>query len=240
LLSQSRPDLNDLLAEAVRWAETSGLGPDDKFRYAQEYEYLTLARVLIAQDKAEQAIPLLNRLIASAEDAERNGELISYLALQAIAHYTRGQTASEHRTDTALTTVSRALALGEPEGYVRTFVDLGPPMRELLQVAARQGVAPDYVSRLLAAFPGVKPDFVPSPVAQPERRGIGDFVEPLNDREKQILRLIAAGLSDREIAEELYLSVNTIKWHNRQIYDKLGVSRRGQAVARAQELGILQ
>jgi LuxR family maltose regulon positive regulatory protein len=238
LLGQSRPDLNDLFAQAVGWAETSGLGPNDEFRYAQEYQYLILARVLIAQDRAEEAILLLDRLITSAEGAERNGELISYLSLQAVAHHIRD------RTDTALTTLSRALALGELEGYVRTFVDLGPPMREFLQVAARQGVAPDYVSRLLAAFPGVEPSFPPSPAAGQERREIGDLVlikpEPLSDREKQILRLIAAGLSDREIAEELYLSVNTIKWHNRQIYDKLGVSRRGQAVARAQELGILQ
>jgi len=239
LLSRSRPDLNDLFAQAVRWAENSGLSPDDEFRYEQEYEYLTLARVLIAQEKAGEAIPLLDRLVASAEGAGRNGELISYLSLQAIAHYTRGQTASEHRTDTALTTLSRALALGEPEGYIRTFVDLGPPMQDLLQAAARQDMALGYVSRLLAAFPTVEPGFPPSPAAPPKRRGVEDLVEPLSEREMAILRYMASRLSNREIADELHLSVNTVKWYARNIYSKLGVGKRREAVRRARELGIL-
>jgi LuxR family maltose regulon positive regulatory protein len=239
LLRRLRPDQGDLFAEAVRWAETSGLGPNDEFRYEQEYEYLTLARVLIAQDKAEEAIPLLDRLIVSAESAGRTGQLIAYLALQAVAHHSRGQRTSEHKTGAAFAYLSRAFALGEPEGYVRTFVDLGPPMRDLLLVAGRRGIAPGYVPRLLAAFPDLEPDSIPSPAARPKRRQIEDLVEPLTDREVQILRRLAAGLTNRQIAEELYLSINTIKWYTTQIYGKLEVSRRAEAVARAHELSIL-
>jgi LuxR family maltose regulon positive regulatory protein len=264
LLGQLRPDLNDLFAEAVRWAQTSGLAPSDEFRYEQEYEYLTLARVLIAQNRAEEAIHLLDRLIASAEGAERNGQLIAYLSLQAVAHHTRGETAFEHKTDTALTYLTRALEIGEPEGYVRTFVDLGPPMRDLLRLgasrgalavsrgaAARQGMAAThglaakhglawhYGSRLLAAFPDYEPDSIPSSAVRPRGPAVEGLVEPLNEREMQILRLLAAGLTNRQIAEELYLSINTIKWYTTQIYGKLEVSRRAEAVARAHELSIL-
>ena len=251
LLSRLRPDRGDLFAEAVRWAETSGLGPNDKFRYEREYEYLTLARVLIAHDKAEEAIPLLDRLIASAESAGRKGQLIAYLSLQAVAHQSRGQRTSEHKTGAALTCLSRALALGEPEGYVRTFVDLGPPMADLLRLAvsrgaaarqgmaARHGLASHYVSRILAAFLDYEPDPIPSSAVRPRGPAEERLVEPLNEREMQVLRLLAAGLTNRQIAEELYLSINTIKWYTTQIYGKLEVSRRAEAVDRAHELSIL-
>jgi LuxR family maltose regulon positive regulatory protein len=242
LLGQFRPELNDLLVQAVQWADESGLRPDDAFRYEQEYDYLTLARVRIAQGRAEEVLPLLDRLVAAARDAGRKGQLIAYLALQAVAHHACG------RTGEALSALSRALALGEPEGYVRTFLDLGPPMGELLRKTLARGVAVDYVGKLLAAMEGTTkddgrttdgkleateepPSFVLRPSSPP--------VEPLNDRELQILRLLAAGLSDREIAQELYLSINTVKWYNRQLYGKLGVRRRDPAVARALELGIL-
>ena len=235
LISRLRPDLNELFAQAVRWASTSGLAPGDEFRYEQEGEYLTLARVLIAQNRAEEATPLLDRLIASAEGAGRRGQLLGYLSLQAVALQ------AQHRTDSALAHLSRALALGEAEGYVRTFVDRGPPMRDLLQLATRRGIPPRkaYVSRLLAAFPDYGTEPILSPSAQGERQGIGALVEPLNDREMQILRLLAAGLTNRQIAEELYLSLHTIKWYTTQIYGKLGVHKRAEAVARAYELNML-
>ncbi|MCJ7660894.1 MAG: LuxR C-terminal-related transcriptional regulator, partial [Anaerolineales bacterium] len=226
LLSQSRPDRTDLFAEAVQWAESSGLKPDDEFRYEQEYEYLTLARVLTAQNKAEQAVPLLDRLISSAEGAGRNGQLIAYLSLQAVAHYTLND------TDTALKILSRALELGEPQGYLRTFVDLGSPMRDLLRIAAQQRIAPGYIGKLLAAFP--------TKAVQPTQQEIRELIEPLNEREMTILRYMAGKPSNQEIAEELHLSVNTVKWYARSIYDKLGVGNRRAAVIRARELGILQ
>jgi LuxR family maltose regulon positive regulatory protein len=233
LLSQSQPHLKDLFANAVQWAQTCGLKPDDEFRYVQEYEYLTLAYVLTAGNKAEKAVPLLDRLISSADGAGRNGQLITYLSLQAVAHHNLGD------TDKSLKTLSRALELGEPQGYLRTFVDLGRPMKEMLQIAARQDIAFNYVSRLLVAFPDYEAISTPSPASQPRRLGINEFVEPLNDREMRILRYMAGRLSNQEIANELYLSVNTVKWYARNIYSKLGVGNRRAAVIRARGLGIL-
>jgi LuxR family maltose regulon positive regulatory protein len=140
--------------------------------------------------------------------------------------------------DCALDTLSRALDLAEPEGYVRTFVDYGPPVQRLLERAVARGIEPDYAAKLLAAFgaeehQGASP---PQPASPPAPQPL---IERLTERETAILRLMAAGLSHREIAEELYLSVNTVKWYSTHIYSKLGVHRRANAVARAQELGIL-
>jgi LuxR family maltose regulon positive regulatory protein len=159
--------------------------------------------------------------------------LIAHLSLQAVAHHSQG------KTDTARSHLYRAIALGEPEGYVRTFVDLGGPMRVLLQIAAREGISPAYVSRLLAAFPAREFDSAPPRAAGLERLGDVYRVEPLNDREVQMLRLLAARLSYREIAEELYLSLNTIKWYVKNIYSKLGVHKREEAAARGRELGLI-
>ncbi len=221
------------------------MNPDDEFCYEQEYEYLTLARVLIAQNESEQAAPLLDRLITSAERAGRIGQLITYLSLQAVAYHKLGNITE------ALTHLSRVLTLAEPEGYVRTFVDLGPSMRELLQTAAECGMAPTYVPTLLAAFPArPTPDHdVPPAQAEPRRALLGrsahppipaPLVEPLNEREMTILRYLTGEPSNQEIADELYLSVNTVKWYARNIYSKLGVGNRRAAVFRARELGILQ
>lgn len=231
-LSSVRPDLAYLLADAVSWAETSDLDPTGDFPYEREYEYRVLAHILIAQKRSEEAIPLLDRLITSADAGARNGELIIYLSLQALAHYHSG------KRDRALTHISRALALAEPEGYIRTFVDLDPAMCELLQLAARKDINPIYITKLLAAFPSLPSPEQPAPTSQ-SRPMPTSQMDPLNDREMQILRLVSARLSNREIAEELYLSVNTVKWYARSIYDKLGVAGRRQAGARAKELGLL-
>jgi LuxR family maltose regulon positive regulatory protein len=228
-LSSLRPDLQHLLADAVRWAESADLGMAEDIPYEREYEYRVLAHLLIAQRRSEAAVPLLAKLVNSAEVSHRNGDLIVYLSLQALATYCCEE------SDQALTHIARALALAEPEGYVRTFVDLGPAMRELLQLAASTGIRPSYTTRLLAAFPVVSsaeqqlpvPQSRPAPLAQ---------IDPLTDREVQILRLISARLSNREIAEELYLSENTVKWYARSIYEKLGVANRREAGLRAEEL----
>ncbi len=154
--------------------------------------------------------------------------MILYLSLQATAHHDMGN------TNLALTHLSRALTLAEPEGYVRTFVDLGQPMNDLLKIMVDKGISPLYASRLLAAFPAQEQS--PGHLLPPTP---DQMVEPLNDREMQILRLMSARLSNREIADELYLSVNTVKWYARSIYDKLGVASRREAGSRARELGIL-
>jgi len=226
-LSQEQPSLDEIFKDVCSWMKNEGYRPDDDFKFQQEYEYYVVAQVLITQGKAWEATPLVDRLISSAETGARNGEMMKYLTLQAVAHH-------KEKSNQSLTFLSRALELGEPEGYIRSFVDFGKPVHSLLQLAAEQGIAPHeaYVPVLLVAFPKW--------VNLAVQKGIVETSgELLNERELQILRRIAAGLSDREIAEELYLSINTVKWYNRQIYSKLGVSRRGQAVARAQELGIL-
>jgi LuxR family maltose regulon positive regulatory protein len=167
----------------------------------------------------------LDRLISSAQGAGRNSQLITYLSLQAIAHHALND------TGTAIKILLHAMELGEPQGYVRTFVDLGSPMRDLLEIAAQRGLAPNYINKLLAAYP--------TKTVQPIAQEIGELVEPLNDRETTILRYMAGRQSNQEIASELYLSVNTVKWYARNIYSKLGVGDRRAAVVKAHELRIL-
>ena len=130
----------------------------------------------------------------------------------------------------ALGALEQALTLAEPEGYVRTFIDEGEPMAKLLRRALSEGIAPSYVSRLLAAF---------GETAEPRSTVAQPLVEPLSERELEVLRLIAAGLSNAEIAEELFIAVSTVKSHINHIYGKLGATNRIQAVAQAQELGLL-
>ena len=129
------------------------------------------------------------------------------------------------------TTLRDALALAEPEGYIRTFADCGEPMARLLRQAAARGIMPGYAVKLLAAFgAGAKGELAPSP--QP-------LVEPLSPRELEVLKLIAQGLSNREIAEQLVVALTTVKGHSHRIYGKLQVQRRTEAVARARKLGPL-
>jgi len=132
--------------------------------------------------------------------------------------------------------LEKALTIGEPEGYVRIFADEGPPMARLLYEALSREIAPDYVRRLLAAFP----------VTEPEQTDVSkiltsnsELIEPLSDRELEVLRLFAEGLTNREIASRLFLALNTVKAHAGNIYGKLNVHSRTQAIARAQALGLL-
>jgi LuxR family maltose regulon positive regulatory protein len=129
--------------------------------------------------------------------------------------------------------LARALALAEPEGYVRLFVDEGPPLARLLRRMQEEGGKVNvYLHTLLAAF-GRQPDLHPTSFSPPPSE------EPLSEREREVLRLIAEGLSNQELAARLYLSPHTIKVHTRNIYGKLGVTSRTQALARARALGIL-
>ena len=127
--------------------------------------------------------------------------------------------------------LGEALALAEPGGFIRIFVDEGMPMARLLSEAAAHGIMPDYTGRLLAAFEA-EPYLSPAPPAQP-------LTEPLSQRELEVLQLIAQGLSNREISERLFLALDTVKGHNRSIFGKLLVKRRTEAVAKARSLGIL-
>jgi LuxR family maltose regulon positive regulatory protein len=162
----------------------------------------------------------LERLLAAAEAHGRLGSAIEILTLLALARQ------GHKETERALAALTQALALAEPEGYVRTFVDKGRPVGDLLRQVTAPAVAPSYLSKLLAAFGS------PASAAQ-------SLVEPLSERELEVLRWIAAGLSNREIAAELVITEGTAKWHVNNILSKLQVNRRTEAVARARELGLL-
>jgi LuxR family maltose regulon positive regulatory protein len=227
------------LGEALVWARDLGLSAHDDLGYLREFEHISLARVLIAlykNDREErsihEAMGLLERLLQAAEEDGRIGNVIEILVLQALAHEAQGESLS------AFVPLERVLTLAEPEGYVRTFVDEGPSMEQLLLEAAARGIMPDYTGKLLAAFEAegrIDSDDSPRPTAPASQ----PLAEPLSDRELEVLRLIAQGLSNREIGERLFLAIITVKGHNRNIFRKLQVRRRTEAVARARELGLL-
>jgi LuxR family maltose regulon positive regulatory protein len=132
--------------------------------------------------------------------------------------------------------LERALTLAEPGGFIRIFVDEGPPMAHLLYEAVTRGIAPEHARRLLAAFPMPEPEQAGPPDTQAPESGL---IEPLSERELGVLQLIAEGLTNPEIASRLFLSLHTIKVHTRNIYGKLGVHNRTEAVTRARALGVL-
>ncbi len=191
---------------------------------------VVLARVLLAQGELEKANRLLNRLLEAAEAEEHTARIIEILTLQALTAQAAGHPAP------ALVALERALNLAEPGGYVRVFLDGGLPMARLLQEARNQGGVADYATRLLLAFPTAEAAPA-SPAVMPAASS--DLLEPLSDREIEVLQLIAEGLTNREIASRLYLTLNTVKAHTRNIYGKLDVHSRTQAVMRAQTLGLL-
>jgi LuxR family maltose regulon positive regulatory protein len=217
------------LGEALGWARERGLSADDDLSYLREFEHITLARVLLAQYAAERAerpvhdaTRLLERLLRAAEEGQRTGSVIEILVLQALARQARGDVPA------ALASLQRALTLAEPEGYVRIFVDEGPPMASLLRAAAKLRIAPSYVRRLLAAVYKTEDG---TPVTQ-------GLIEPLSERELDVLRLLGTDLGGPEIARELVVSLNTVRTHTKNIYAKLGVNNRRAAVRRARELDL--
>jgi LuxR family maltose regulon positive regulatory protein len=222
------------LEAAIRWAEGRQVDRDvDSEEESSHHsplvralEHLTLARVYIAWGRPEEALEMLESLLQTAEAAGWMGYVIEILALQALALQGQGDILP------AVTALERALSLAEPEGYVRVFVDEGPSMAPLLYEAAARGIAPQYTSRLLAALPAAEPasKFQKLPV---------EMVEPLSERELEVLQLIAEGLSNQEVAQRLFITLGTVKWHTSNIYGKLGVKNRTQAVAQARALGIL-
>ena len=217
----------DRLRAAVAWADemlsTSAL----EARPESEVAQLALARVLIIKGDAparDRALTLLTRLLQAAETEGRAGIQIEALALRALAHWQGGDRAG------AMVPLEHALRLAEPEGYVRLFADLGLPMSRLLQEARTRDVMPDYVARLLAAC-GTELAALGMSAGAP--------AESLSVREREVLKLIAAGLTNREIAETLSISSETVKKHTGSIYGKLGVRSRTEAALRARSLDVL-
>jgi LuxR family maltose regulon positive regulatory protein len=234
------------LAAAVQWAEQSGIKVDDELSFLREGEYLTLARVRIAQGRLSPAGPyldeaqqLLARLLQAAERGQRMGSVIEILILQALAYH------AQDRRSAALAALERALTLAAPEGYVRVFVDEGLPMAALLEDAAHAAVERAYVATLRAAFPpfalggsdasSERPIVIQHPGAQ-----ILNLPEPLTEREREVLGLVAAGLSNQQVARQLTLSPYTVQSHVRSIFGKLGVSSRSAATRFAWEHGLIK
>jgi len=225
------------LQAASQWAEESGListgiSPDQlsETNFFTLIEYIVLARTLLAQEQLDDAIRILQWLFEQAETRGRTSKIIEILLLQALALRAGGD------TNQAMDALERALTLAEPAGFVRIFADEGPPMVSLLYEALDRGITPNYVNRLLQALPINKPEQVEPPISPVSESG---YIEPLSEREIEVLQLVAEGLTNPEIAARLILSVYTVKTHARNIYGKLGVNNRTQAVTKARILGIL-
>ncbi len=228
------------LTEALAWAREQGVSPDDTLSYLREFEHLTLARVLIIRYRNERgdssiqaALALLDRLLQAAEEGGRMGSVIEILALQALAHQAQGN------LPRALASLERALTLAEPEGYVRTFVDEGEPLRLLIvdfrlrfirQAEDDSRHLFNYTDHLLTAFPVHTPA---SGIRNPKSE------IALSERELDVLRLLATELDGPDMARELVVSLNTLRTHTKNIYSKLGVNNRRAAIRRAEELGLL-
>ncbi|GAA3813967.1 LuxR C-terminal-related transcriptional regulator [Nocardioides panacisoli] len=218
------------LSEVRSWAGRQELSPSDTLTYVREYEHVTLARALIAEFEADRAQTVLDdadgllaRLLDAAEAGGRQSAIVEILVLRARVRQLRGDRAG------ALAALERALALAEQEGHVGVFVDEGSPMAELLTAVAAAGrTTSGYVRTLLEALGQTSLD----------RRAPDGLVEPLSDREREVLRLLATDLSGPEIARRLVLSLNTVRTHTKSVYAKLGVSSRRAAVRRAEDLGL--
>jgi LuxR family maltose regulon positive regulatory protein len=223
------------LAKAQNWVREQGLSIDDEISYLREFELITLVRVLLAEYQSSHvegtvqgALHLLDRLLVAAEAGKRIGSMIEISIVQALAHHARGNTAK------AFQSLQRALDLAEPEGYLRIFIDEGKAMTELLTSLNRpqgdKGLR-EYLRKLLIAS---EKQVENTPAAPPQ-----PLIDPLSDRELEVLHLAAQGLSNDEISKRLFLSVSTVKGHNLRIFGKLQVKSRTEAVARARELGLL-
>ena len=198
------------LNAARAWARERNLSTDDELRYVNEFEHITLAIILVndapSERELQQVSAMLDRLLAAAEAGGRGSSVIEILAVQALAFDARGDTSR------ALDALRRAVALAEPEGYVRVFDYLGPRLHAL-----REALATGAVS------------------TRPQQQGL---VDPLSDRELDVLRLLRSDLSGPDIARELMVSLNTLRTHTKNIYTKLGVNNRREAVRRAGELAL--
>ena len=227
------------LAGAARWTSECGLTADDEPDYPREPGHLVLTRVLLAQGQPTRALALLDRLHAAAAAQDRAGSLIEIGALRALALAASGKEAA------AVAALAGALTLASPQGYVRVFTDEGPPMAALLGrlIAAQRAEHADArrvplgcLARLQQAFDAEHP--VPGHGRGRATASQG-IVEPLTRRELEVLGMLAAGRSNRAIADQLVVTLDTVKKHVSHVLDKLGAANRTEAVARAQQLGLI-
>jgi LuxR family maltose regulon positive regulatory protein len=226
------------VSAAAQWTTAADLSPDDEPDYPREPAYLVLARVLLAQHDPGPALALLQRLLDAAADQGRTGSIIEIQALRALALAARGDQAG------ALGALTEALTLACRHGYVRVLADEGAPMHALLallpaarpcQQHAADSIDPGYLAALLHACG--QADAEP-----PQRRAVAappGLIEPLTDRELDVLRLIAAGKSNQRIAHDLVVALDTVKKHVSHVLGKLGAANRTEAAARARQLGLI-
>jgi len=225
--------LPDIAAAQVLTLLHRGNVSDAARKIAETHEIpVSQARIHLAEDDPSAALAALDPLRQQMEASNWEDERLRVMVLQALARHAHGE------KDEALRVLGDALAMAEPGGFIRIFVDEGIPMARLLSEAASHGIMPDYTAKLLAVFEAEahkregESHLPPASSAQP-------LVEPLSQRELEVLRLIAQGLSNREIGERLFLALDTVKGHNRRIFGKLSVQRRTEAVAKARSLNIL-
>ena len=240
-LARVQAALGDL-ASAREWARSRGVSASDELTYLREFEHVTLARLLLAEHVREgsdsalrEATGLLERLADAAEAGGRIGPLIELLGLRALAQQQGGDRPG------ALDTLERALALAEPEGHVRVFLDEGDPMSVLLGALAARRPEWGYLRDLVGAAqrPITKTTPSPATAATPVEPTGAALVDPLSERELVVLRLLATDLDGPSIARELVVSLNTVRTHTKHVYTKLGVNNRRSAVTKAHQLGLL-
>jgi LuxR family maltose regulon positive regulatory protein len=226
--------LPDLLTTQVVTLLRQGYGAEAA-QIAQAHNLaIAQARVALAQGDPAAALTVLDSRRRQVEAKGWADERLKVLILQALAHQAQGA------TEAALPLLGEALALVEPEGFIRLFVDEGQPMAELLQKMQDEGGAVNgYIQKLLAAFGLPETDHPSAPILHPSSLSPQPLIEPLSKRELEVLHLIAQGLSNQEISARLFLTLSTVKGHNQRIFDKLQVQRRTEAVALARELGLL-
>jgi LuxR family maltose regulon positive regulatory protein len=220
------------LSKALQWVSEEGLIAEDDISFLREYDHITLAKILISRSRFEnhqayacEASDLLERLLIAAEDGLRMKSVIEILALMSLTYDTCGNLSQ------ALKTLERAVQLAEPEGFVQIFVGEGAAMEALLKrISPEEFKFKEFIRKLLASFNSHSATDIS--FDQP-------LIDPLSEREIEVLALIAQGLTNQEIGKRLYLSLNTVKVHTRNIYSKLGVNNRTQAVAQARSFGIL-
>ena len=227
------------LEKALAWARERKLSIEEAPSYLREFEQITFARILLSQYQNERSgsllhevLGLLERLLKASEGGGRMGSAIEILVLQVLAHQLHDNVPA------ALSSLERALNLAEPEGYVRMFVDEGANMATLLRESATQGIMPNYTNKLLSAFDAeeqVRGRETPHSTSSAS----SSLIEPLSQRELEILRLFQTELSGPEIANELVIALSTVRTHTKSIYGKLEVNNRRAAVRRAEELGLI-
>jgi len=216
---------------AIEWLGGTDLKANSPIDLSRDIEFLTLARVFIAQNKLDEGLALLDRISEVSDEIGKKYTTLEAMILQAKALFIRED------TEKAMERLEQALTLGEAEEYIQIFVDEGLPIARLLYETLSRGIAPEYVQRLLAEFPVEQPEQAARIQMQTHD---SEWIEPLTDREIEVLRLVAEGLSRQEIAAQLVLSLNTVKTHARNIYGKLGVNNQMQAVGKARGLGLLE